>query len=68
MLSNWTCVVILALLLYFGFLYYFNFRNEELKTYKDFKMAAASYQNAWQQLLGVNGAWEHKGPGYLEFT
>ncbi|XP_045193542.2 tRNA-specific adenosine deaminase 1-like [Mercenaria mercenaria] len=43
-------------------------QNEELKTYKDFKMAATSYQTAWQQLLGVYGTWEHKGPGYLDFT
>ncbi|KAL4234357.1 tRNA-specific adenosine deaminase 1 [Mactra antiquata] len=41
--------------------------NENLKTYKDFKMAAISYQDAWQRLLGVYKTWEHKPAGYLDY-
>jgi len=37
-------------------------------TYKDFKMAAKSYQTAWQQLLGTFKTWEHKPAGLYDFT
>lgn len=45
-----------------------DFRTKCLKTYKDYKMAAACYQTTWQQLLGVYQTWEHKPMGYLDFT
>lgn len=31
-------------------------------------MAAADYQCAWQQLLGVFKTWEQKPPGLYDFT
>lgn len=46
----------------------FWFRSDNLKTYKDYKMAATDYQCAWQELLGVFKTWEHKPPGFYDFT
>lgn len=43
-------------------------RNTDLKTYKEFKMVATTYQTAWQQLLGSFGSWVHKPNGFLDYT
>ena len=47
---------------------YFIFSDPNLKTYKNFKMAASAYQSVRQQLLNTFGSWVHKPDGFLDFT
>ena len=45
-----------------------SFRNESVSTYKDYKMAAVHYQEAWTVLLQHFTAWQHKPGDYYNFT